>query len=294
MVELHPLERRLLLALKDGNEADVVTIQRRTGLPEASIARASLWLSHKRYLEVREREEVLLHLGSEGQRFLAEGLPERRLIQRLVEAGGRASIDEAERLSGLSGDDFNIAVGWARKKGWLRIERDGNTSQLTVRREPEEGGDERLIACLGEQARSVKELSPPLAKGLAALSARPNVVLQSREVERRYILSAEGLKAAGGVEKAPLEVSQLTSELIKSGAWRGLKLRRYDIQAPVEQVWPGKKQAYKRFLDELKWQLVALGFREMEGPPSSSHSLTATPCSCRRTIPPERFTTSTT
>ena len=69
MVELHYLERRLLLTLKDGNEADLETIQRRSGLPEASISRASLWLSSKNFLEVREREEVFVQLDSEGRRF---------------------------------------------------------------------------------------------------------------------------------------------------------------------------------------------------------------------------------
>jgi phenylalanyl-tRNA synthetase alpha chain len=266
LVELHHLERRLLLALKDGKEAGMETIKRRTGLPEASISRASLWLSHKHYLEVRERTEVFVQLDSEGRRFLEEGLPERRLIKSLVGAGGRAPIEEVKRLSRLSDEDFNVAIGWARKKGWVHIEKEGNTTLFIVQRELEEGADERLIASLGEQTRSLREISPLLVEGLSELSTRPNVVIQSREVERGYILSEEGRLVVDEATNAPRELSQLTSELIKSGRWRGLKLRKYDIQAPVESVWPGKKQAYKRFLDELKWKLVALGFREMEGP----------------------------
>lgn len=266
LVELHHLERKLLLILKDGNEVDLETIQRRTGLPEASISRASLWLSSKNYLEVREKEEVFLQLDSEGRRFLEEGLPERRLIKRLIEAGGKSPIEEAKRLSRLSEEDFNVAIGWARKKGWLHIEKEGNRTLFIVRKEPEEGFDELLIASLGEQTRSLRELSSLLVKGLTELSTRPNVVHQKREVERSYILSEEGLKLIDEVKNAPQELSQLTPELIKSGQWRKLKLRKYNIQAPVENVWPGKKQAYKRFLDDLKWKLVALGFREMEGP----------------------------
>jgi phenylalanyl-tRNA synthetase alpha chain len=266
LIELHHLERRLLLALKDGKEADMETIKRRTGLPEASISRASLWLSHKNYLEVREIEEVFLQLDLEGRRFLEEGLPERRLIKRLVDAGGSAPIEEVKQLSRLSSEDFNIAIGWARKKGWLHIEKDENTTLFIVRRKPEKGVDERLIASLGEQTRSLRELNPSLVEGLTELSTRPNVVLQSREVERGYFLSEKGIKVVEEVKDTPLELSQLTSELIKSGRWRELKLRKYDIQAPVGNVWPGKKQAYKRFLDDLKWKLVALGFQEMEGP----------------------------
>jgi phenylalanyl-tRNA synthetase alpha chain len=54
--------------------------------------------------------------------------------------------------------------------------------------------------------------------------------------------------------------------MLATGGWRNVRLRRYDVRAPVAATWPGKKQPYKRFLDELKWKLVALGFREMTGP----------------------------
>jgi phenylalanyl-tRNA synthetase alpha chain len=63
------------------------------------------------------------------------------------------------------------------------------------------------------------------------------------------------------------EVSQLTPELVVSGKWRQVKLRKYNIEAPVAKTWPGKKHPYARFLDELKEKLVALGFKEMVGPP---------------------------
>jgi phenylalanyl-tRNA synthetase alpha chain len=54
--------------------------------------------------------------------------------------------------------------------------------------------------------------------------------------------------------------------MIKSGKWRNMRLRKYDIKTPVAKVWAGKKQPYLRFLDKLKEKLVSLGFIEMEGP----------------------------
>lgn len=266
MVELHHLERRLLLALRDGKEADLDTLQRRTGLPEASISRASLWLSHKHYLEVLERRDVFVQIGSEGRRFLEEGLPERRLIKRLLRAGGRSSVEDTKRASRLDDDVFNVAIGWALKKGWLHIEKEDDVTLLVAPEEPDEGYDERLLSTLGEGPQAVEDLSPQLLAALTNLSKRPHVILQQRDVERRYVLTKAGLQAVEAAEKTPRELSQLTSELLRSGKWHGLKLRKYDIQAPVEAVWPGKKQAYKRFLDDLKWKLVALGFKEMEGP----------------------------
>lgn len=270
MVELHPLERRLLLALKDGREADIETIKSRTGLPEASISRASLWLSSKNYLKILEKEETYLRLGSEGRRFLNEGLPERRLIRGLLEAGGKPTIEQAKRLSGLGEEEFNIALGWARTKRWLQIKSEDDKTVLIVDKEPEKGSDETLLdpllldRVLGE--KPLEDLSPELQKAVRDLSKRPDVILLSREVKRSCVLTRKGLNVIGEVEEVLREVSQLTPELIKSGKWREVNLRGYDIQAPVEKVWSGKKQAYKRFLDDLKWKLVALGFKEMEGP----------------------------
>jgi phenylalanyl-tRNA synthetase alpha chain len=45
-----------------------------------------------------------------------------------------------------------------------------------------------------------------------------------------------------------------------------VSFRRYNIEAPVTPAWPGKKQPYRHFLDNLKRKLVTLGFKEMTGP----------------------------
>jgi len=62
------------------------------------------------------------------------------------------------------------------------------------------------------------------------------------------------------------EISQITPEMLVSGKWREVKLRRYNIKASVAPIWPGKKHPYLRFLDDLKQRLIALGFKEMTGP----------------------------
>jgi phenylalanyl-tRNA synthetase alpha chain len=79
-------------------------------------------------------------------------------------------------------------------------------------------------------------------------------------------LTTEGSKKIQKGIEVTSETSILTPELITSGRWREARLRKYNITAPVAEVWPGKKQPYNRFLDELRSKLVALGFQEMIGP----------------------------
>jgi phenylalanyl-tRNA synthetase alpha chain len=61
------------------------------------------------------------------------------------------------------------------------------------------------------------------------------------------------------------EVTQLTPELIITGNWRNVNFQKYNIEAPVANVWPGKKHPYLSFLDEVRAKLVTLGFKEMAG-----------------------------
>jgi phenylalanyl-tRNA synthetase alpha chain len=109
-------------------------------------------------------------------------------------------------------------------------------------------------------------MNPELSDGLTVLKERPNAITLSEQGTRFIRLTNRGLALSQQIGEEKEEVSQLTPELITSGKWRRVAFRKYNIKAPVMSVWSGKKQPYKRFLDDLKWKLVALGFKEMEGP----------------------------
>lgn len=266
MAELHWLEKRVLIALRGGQRLSYGEVGRRTGLPEDSIRRAALWLSSKNLARVDRETVKVVQLGLEGRRFLMEGLPERVLVSAVLEAGGRLSVSQAPALSGLGVGEVNIAIGWGVKKGWLGVVRVGEETLLQANEEPEEGSDERLIRALSGGALVWSELSQEQEEGLRLLDGRPDATVVDQEVKSFMRLTGQGLAVAREMEEVVEEVSQLTPELIRSGRWRETRLRRYNIEAPVARVWPGKKQPYRRFLDELKWKLVALGFEEMTGP----------------------------
>jgi phenylalanyl-tRNA synthetase alpha chain len=62
------------------------------------------------------------------------------------------------------------------------------------------------------------------------------------------------------------EVAVLTPDLIKTGLWKRVKLRPYNVGVRGERIYPGKRQPYNRFLAQVRQKLVELGFREMSGP----------------------------
>jgi phenylalanyl-tRNA synthetase alpha chain len=264
MSELHRLERRLLVALKDGTYLHIEEISEKADLPQSSVVRALMWLAEKKFITVREEKRTTIRLGSEGLKFLKEGMPERRLVNTIIDAGGVISLTEVTELSDLNSEFVNIAIGWARRKEWLQIIKN-ETTMLKVEGEPKRDSEEDLIQLLSTSTLFIDELDPPSMDSLQLLMNRPNVIVKEENLKRLVKLTAEGLARANMVQETE-DVSQLTPEHIRSGTWRNIKLRTYNINAPVANYWLGKKQPYKRFLDNLKLNLVALGFEEMEGP----------------------------
>lgn len=264
MSELHRLECRLLITLKDGKYSRIEEISKKADLPESSVERALMWLTEKKLVFIEEEQRTTIRLGSEGLKFLEKGMPERRLVNAIIDSGGEISFNEVTELSGIDFELVNIAIGWARRKEWLQIIKN-ETTMLIVKEEPERDQEEDLIHQLSTSIHFIDELDPSFLKPLQLLMKRPNVIIKEEKVKRRVKLTDEGLSLANIVQEAE-NVSQLTPELIRSGTWRNVKLRTYNINAPVANFWPGKKQPYKRFLDNLKLNLVALGFEEMVGP----------------------------
>ncbi len=264
--KLHPLERSLLLALKNGTTMDLIMLQEQSGLPASSITRAALWLTAKNYIDMFEQKKIQIKLGSEGQHFLEYGFPERRLIQWIITKGGKATIDQVKQHSGLTATEVNIGIGWANRKQWLQINRTSEQTTLTSIHEPLKDLDEELVSYIGLKQMPLQTLPQQLKNRLAQLKKRPDILQFTESVERTFQITSLGMKVAQHITQPQRELSQLTSEHIKAGTWRHHTLRQYNIHAPVQQTWPGKKQAYKRFLDELKLKLVALGFKEMLGP----------------------------
>ena len=54
--------------------------------------------------------------------------------------------------------------------------------------------------------------------------------------------------------------------MLKTGKWKKKKFRSYDVKINVPAIFGGKKQHYRRFLDEVRRKFMALGFIEMDGP----------------------------
>jgi len=265
MVELREHERRTLSTLNRlGAQASEAQLAKEGGLSDSAVMRAAITLQEKGLVKIHERKDTVLRLNTEGRLHARKGLPERRLINALENLGGKAAREKAFKKAGLERQFMPIALGWAQRKKWTRLDTKADTLQAIMK--PGPGNDERLLRLLEEKEMlAVEELNPELRETVQILKGRK--LLEAEEKTKRAIeltpIGREALKK-GAKEEAP-QVTQLTQELIVSGKWKKIELQKYNIEAPVAKTWPGKKHPYLQFLEEVRDKLVTLGFREMVG-----------------------------
>ena len=235
-----------------GGKADSSTIASKMGVPESSIFPLSSLLAQKGYVKITESTKEKFFLTDEGEFCASRGMPETRLIAFLKQRGGQVPLNELSAV--LKQNEISAVLGWGKRTGALSIEKKPDGPYVILKKEVPAYYDSLLTKIRsGSQSFDKKEYSFLLdlvSRGLVA----------KKDQKEIFVELAPG---------KPLEyratVSVLTSEIIKSGKWREISLRPYDISAAPPELKIGKKHPYLEFLQEVKEILFSMGFEETEG-----------------------------
>jgi phenylalanyl-tRNA synthetase alpha chain len=195
----------------------------------------------------------MYRLTKEGEEYLKYGLPEKQLLKLLMK--------EKKSLNEISISRKEIAIGWAKKNGWIRIV-DGlaeitDSGKEATKRKSEV---ERALEEVKKSGTTKPELIKILLRRRLIEEYKP--VVEKKSIFRRLI---EFFIRKRGKKIKLKEIDQLTPELIKTGEWKNIPFKRYDVNAPAPRIYPGKKQPYIQFIEDLKEKLIGLGFQEMKG-----------------------------
>jgi phenylalanyl-tRNA synthetase alpha chain len=206
----------------------------------------------------------MVSLDENGAKYLKYGLPERRFLESI---GKSISIGELEKKSGLSGEELTVSLGALKSKAAIDIKKENG-----------------LIISITDQGKNLLKkgfleeefLKEKFPKELTNLKPEENFILDKLKkrkkivkVELSKIITVELTETGNKLTKLKLDenlIEKITPSLIKTGEWKGKKFRRYDVKINVPSVYGGKKQHYRRFLDDVRQKFVALGFEEMTGP----------------------------
>lgn len=167
-------------------------------------------------------------LTEEGKEYLEKGLPEKNLVELLIE--GPVSFDLLKKRV----KHFAIAIQWAKKKGWIAV-KDGKIHLL---KEPKTFPEQEALE--------------KIAKGEQVSSEMLSLLLQRRLIEK-----------ARKIEK---EIIFLTEDHIKTGNWRVSSFKPYNVEITGQRIYPGKKHIVSFYIQKIRDVFFDLGFREASGP----------------------------
>ncbi|RLF18418.1 MAG: phenylalanine--tRNA ligase subunit alpha [Thermoprotei archaeon] len=260
---LSSLELKVLRKLSElGGMASADDLTHACQIDRSSLMSALNRLSSRDLLELEKTEEELFDLTSEGRVYAEQKLPEQRLYEELTALGGAATPQELSARLKVDERSLTIALGWARRKGWVSIE---GRLVKAKKANPEEDEDHRVLRELSRRGLTPASELNAYVSSLSRLKERKLVQAKCRSTFK-VKLTEHGKRFLEELAEVPLEVTALTPDLLKSGLWSSVRFKPYNVMAEPPIIYPGKKHPYLMFLEEVRKVLLAMGFEEQDGP----------------------------
>jgi phenylalanyl-tRNA synthetase alpha chain len=252
--KLSPLERKIVPFLKFSFEE----IKEKTSLDDTSVLRALKFLEAKNLLTISIRKVRFIELGTNGIYYKKHHLPERNLLT-LIENKKVISLEEAEKLSKLSENEFKVSLGVLKSKAMIELK--NGKIFLTASKEEvtKKSLEEQLLEILPIEESS---LQPEQQFALQNLKKRKDIIEIEEKILTTFTLTESG-KQIAGKEIHSDSIEEITPEVIKT--WkRGKKFRRYDINSEVPTLYGGKKHFVNKSIEKGRRIWLDLGFKEMK------------------------------
>lgn len=230
-------EVKILNFLSKIKEASAEEISKNLGIPVEGVFSVVQLLKDKGYVEIEEIKSVKYEITDEGRKRLKEGFPEEKLLNVLAGREGNISL-----LKEKLGKDFDIAIGWAKRKGLIKIEND------------------KIIPLVSSY--EAKEEKEALEKPDNARKEIIQVLINRKLIERKEEKELK-VKLIKLPEEIKPSITFLTQELLSSGEWRKYSIREYNVEAYPPFFSLGKKHYFKEFLEKIKDVMKELGFTEV-------------------------------
>lgn len=265
--QLNYFEKKVLKALSGKKSASPDEILRLSGLQQlVEVMNASSWLQAKGLVRIDER--ITKHYSLKRPETASHPLPEKVAVGVLAERpGGRGSMADLKRSGKLKDDEISIALGWIRRKGWGEVTKDGKDTIITLTEEgrralSQKGEDELVIERLQKGPLSELEID---RKVLDQLKSRKDILVERHTTDRTITLTKEGEEIAAMDLPMKEEVAQLTPELIQSGRWREVEVRKYDVKAFAPTVYGGRLHPMTILIERCRDAFLKMGFKEIAG-----------------------------
>jgi phenylalanyl-tRNA synthetase alpha chain len=214
----------------------------------------------------------LYELTPEAQQYGREGLPEVQLVHLLERHGGGTYLNELEADGSLPRKLVQLALGWARRNGWITLGKKDGKPWVALTREAQNAERHPVQEALRNAANRNQleegELSATPSTRQAVLTdlLRRNLASVVSRDQITASITQTGLEVLRLIQPRIGQIGDVTPDLLQSGAWRGGTFRAYNLLGPVPGLYLGKKHPYVEFVDRVARSLIGLGFQEAKGP----------------------------
>jgi phenylalanyl-tRNA synthetase alpha chain len=255
---LSPNEMKILPYLKK----DIDKIAQSSGLDKTSVLRALDYLENKGVITLTRDKKKLVELGVNGALYKKKGLPERRLLS-LINEKRILKLDEAQKQSGLSEDEFKVSIGALKKKALIDINNEkivlsGRTGEISKK-----SLEELFIELLPIEYNLLK---PEQLFALKSLEKRRDIIRIKEEEIIKVNITNLGEEIVKSEKKVGELIEAVTSQMLeKESLWKGKKFRRYDVTSPLPSINGGKRHFVNQATDYARRVWTEMGFEEMKG-----------------------------
>ena len=276
---LHPLEVRILLSYKKGDELTIEKVERDLGFKPGNGNQALSWLTGKELVsEIRRETEVFFEMTDLGREWKEKGSPEERIIALVKSKSGILKLPDIAQELKIENKDVGSAFGSLSKIGVLAMDSGKN---VIISKEPDtnlfavlhgllEKGTANAQTGFALAESSLNEAEKKVMAGIAKKRGAADAPFRQIDRETVYfsftdsaVEAADALKAAGITGD---EIGSLTQAMLEDGSWKGKTFRSYNIKTPPVRLTPGRSNPYAKFLENVKDKLASLGFEEFDGP----------------------------
>jgi phenylalanyl-tRNA synthetase alpha chain len=262
--ELSQNEKKVLLTLNilKGKASPEDLLKNGDFNKEVEVMNASSWLQSKNLVQIKDHIKTVFSLGKEGKDFLKNGLPEKIALKAIYERGGKIGLKELSTI--LQKTDIPVAIGWLKRKSWAIIKKEEDTifeiTDIGKRSLEIETEDEKLLKKLD------KNPNIELDKGkFKQILSRKNVIKERDIITSTILLTDIGKKIIQKGIIIEQEITQITSNIIKSKDWKNKNIRPYDINTFAPAIYGGKSHPLTDLISKIKQIFLELGFEEIRG-----------------------------
>ncbi|MHA1805904.1 MAG: phenylalanine--tRNA ligase subunit alpha, partial [Promethearchaeota archaeon] len=216
----------------------------------------------------KEREIHQVSLNEEGLSYLEKGLPERQLLNLLLNENLKEiTIDELLQKSRLEPNIFYVGLSNMKKNRWIAQSKASGKNKIFLIQEefPPTELEQFLNKFKKRPVLNIDTLSKKDLKYLEILNKR-KLLKKIKKTQREIYLTKKGKTISLSEIGTLQQVSKITSEMILTGSWKNMELKPFDVSIPGPLLKGGKIHPLITIINEIREIFISMGFTEIRGP----------------------------